>query len=50
MLSQRGQVTVEYALATALFMVIFVWFYQVIQDSLKNMFKSAALVILTSYK
>ncbi|MBI2071368.1 MAG: hypothetical protein HYT79_12335 [Elusimicrobia bacterium] len=48
--SAKGQVTTEYVLATLLFMAIFVWFYSITQDSLKNMYKNAAVKILTSYR
>ncbi|MBI4370071.1 MAG: hypothetical protein HY547_07565 [Elusimicrobia bacterium] len=45
-----GQVSTEYLLATGLFMVIFVSFYQIVQDSLKNLFRQIAFVILSSYQ
>ncbi len=45
-----GQATVEYVLATTLFMGLFVALHQIVSDSLKKLFTNAAFYILTSYK
>ena len=45
-----GQATVEYVLATTLFMGLFVALHQIVSDSLKTLFTNAAFYILTSYK
>ncbi|MEK6543136.1 MAG: hypothetical protein AABZ44_01695 [Elusimicrobiota bacterium] len=45
-----GQATIEYVLATTLFMGLFVALHQIVSDSLKKLFANAAFYILTSYK
>ena len=49
-ISRSGQVTTEYALATGLLMVIFVWFHTVIQQALKKLFANAAFIILNAWR
>jgi|GEM_PF-2925235 len=47
--NNRGQAATEYILASAMFLVIFSILYQIIQGSLKKLFASAAVFILTSH-
>lgn len=49
-LNQAGQATLEYMLATLLFMSIFVFLHQVIDQALKKLFANAAFIILSAYK
>lgn len=47
---EKGQATMEYVLATAMFLVIFSYLYQVTQSALKNLFTKAAFIVLSAYK
>ncbi|MFC1522975.1 hypothetical protein ACFL6Y_11260 [Elusimicrobiota bacterium] len=47
--SITGQATVEYLLATGMFLVIFVFLHGVIESALKKLFAGGAFVMLNSW-